>query len=162
MDIAATVGPERLREIMTDVVTLAAAVVVRYGGAVDKFAGDGIMAVFGVPVALEDHALRACLAALGIQQDVTGLAAEVRGRDGIDLQLRVGLNSGQVIAGDIGSTTLDACQSKPTWRSSGWRPRRPTAQPTRTSEIATATWRKPLTSKDISPGPMRCPDTLRR
>src|SRR6516165_10150089 len=68
MDIAATVGPERLREIMTDLADRCAAVVQRYGGTVDKFTGDGIMAVFGAPVALEDHAVRACLAALGIQE----------------------------------------------------------------------------------------------
>jgi class 3 adenylate cyclase len=106
MDIAARVGAERLREIMTELVTRAATVVQRYGGTVDKFTGDGIMAVFGAPVALEDHALRACLAALGIQEDVVGLAAEVGRRDGVALQLRVGLNSGQVIAGEIGSAAL--------------------------------------------------------
>jgi class 3 adenylate cyclase len=106
MDIAAAVGAERLREIMTELVTHAAAVVVRYGGTVDKFTGDGIMAVFGAPAALEDHALRACLAALGIQEDISGLAAEVQRRDGIELQVRVGLNSGQVIAGEIGSAAL--------------------------------------------------------
>ena len=69
----------------------------------DKFTGDGIMAVFGAPVALEDHAVRACLAALGIQDETARLATEVKDRDGIDLRLRVGLNSGQVIAGEIGS-----------------------------------------------------------
>ena len=106
MDIAAAVGPERLREIMTELVTRAAAVVQRYGGTVDKFTGDGLMAVFGAPAALEDHALRACLAALGIQEEATALAAEVERRDGVDLQLRVGLNSGQVIAGEIGSAAL--------------------------------------------------------
>ena len=52
MDIAATVGPERLREIMTELVERSAAVVKRYGGTVDKFTGDGIMAVFGAPVRL--------------------------------------------------------------------------------------------------------------
>ena len=65
MDIAAAVGAERLREIMAELVDRAAAVVQHYGGTVDKFTGDGIMAVFGAPVALEDHAVRACLAALG-------------------------------------------------------------------------------------------------
>jgi len=64
MDIAAAVGAERLREIMTELVSRCASVVQRYGGTVDKFTGDGIMAVFGAPVALEDHAFRACLAAL--------------------------------------------------------------------------------------------------
>jgi hypothetical protein len=57
-------------------------------------------------MALEDHAVRACLAAQGIQEETTRLAAEVKDRDGIDLRLRVGLNSGQVIAGEIGSGAL--------------------------------------------------------
>src|SRR6202012_480212 len=69
----------------------------------DKFAGNGIMAVFGAPIALEDHAIRACLAALGIQQETKRLAVDVAAHDGVDLQLCMGLNSGQVIAGDIGS-----------------------------------------------------------
>ena len=103
MDIAAAVGAERLREIMADLADRCAAVVQRFGGTVDKFTGDGIMAVFGAPVALEDHAMRACLAALGVQEEVKRLAAEVQDRDGVDLRLRVGLNSGQVIAGEIGS-----------------------------------------------------------
>jgi len=106
MDIAAAVGAERLREIMTELVNRAAAVVQRYGGTVDKFTGDGIMALFGAPAAMEDHALRACLAALGIQDEGKRLAIEVDRRDGIALQLRVGLNSGEVIAGEIGSGAL--------------------------------------------------------
>jgi len=103
MDIAAAVGAERLREIMAELVESARRVVQRYGGTVDKFTGDGIMAVFGAPAALEDHAMRGCLAALGIQDETARLATEVKGRDGIDLHVRVGLNSGQVIAGEIGS-----------------------------------------------------------
>src|SRR6201991_3907129 len=103
MDLAAAVGPERLREIMADLADRCAAMVQRYGGTVDKFTGDGIMAVFGAPVALEDHAARACMAALGVHEETAPLAAEVHDRDGVDLQLRVGLNSGQVIAGEIGS-----------------------------------------------------------
>src|ERR1700758_31460 len=103
MEIAAAVGPERLREIMTDLADRCAAVVQRYGGTVDKFTGDGIMAVFGARVALEDHAVRGCLTALGVQEEAQRLAVEVRERDRVDLQLRVGLNSGQVIAGEIGS-----------------------------------------------------------
>jgi class 3 adenylate cyclase len=103
MDIAAAVGAERLRDITAELVERSAAVVKRYGGTVDKFTGDGIMAVFGAPMALEDHAIRACLAALGIQEEAAGLATRVKDRDAVDLQLRVGLNSGQVIAGEIGS-----------------------------------------------------------
>jgi adenylate cyclase len=103
MDIAAVVGAERLREIMAGLVDRAAVVVKRYGGTVDKFTGDGIMAVFGAPVALEDHALRACRAALEIHSGISDLAQEVSRRDGVELQLRVGLNSGQVITGEIGT-----------------------------------------------------------
>src|SRR6202012_4988318 len=103
MDLAAAVGPERLREIMADLADRCAAMVQRYGGTVDKFTGDGIMAVFGAPVALEDHAFRACLAALGMQEEARRLAVDVRERDGVELQLRAGLNSGEVIAGEIGS-----------------------------------------------------------
>lgn len=106
MDIARTVGPERLREIMAELVDVAGSLVQRYGGTVDKFTGDGIMAVFGAPLALEDHAVRACLAALGIQAEMHAVAADVGKRDGVDLQLRIGLNSGQVIAGEIGSGAL--------------------------------------------------------
>src|SRR4029077_684604 len=74
MGIAAAVGAERLREIMADLANREAVVVQRYGGTVGSFTGDGIMAVFGAPTALEDHALRACLAALGVQQEAKRLA----------------------------------------------------------------------------------------
>ena len=77
----------------------------RYGGTVE-YTGDGVMALFGAPVALEDHAFRACLAALAIQEEANRLAADVQRRDGVSLRLRVGLNSGQVIAGEIGSGSL--------------------------------------------------------
>ena len=103
MDIAAAVGAERLREIMAELVGRSAAVVQRYGGTMEKFTGDGLMALFGAPVALEDHALRACLAALDIQAEAGHLAAEVQRRDHISLRLRAGLNSGRVVAGEMGS-----------------------------------------------------------
>jgi adenylate cyclase len=106
MDIAAAVGAERLREIMAELVNGASSVVQHFGGTVDKFTGDGVMAVFGAPVALEDHAIRACLAALGIQGEIARLAAEVSVHDGVELAVRVGLNSGQVIAGEVGSRSL--------------------------------------------------------
>jgi adenylate cyclase len=103
MDIAAVVGAERLREILGSVFDRCATAVVGCGGTVDKFTGDGIMALFGAPIALEDHAFRACLAALDIQHEISELADEVQGRDGVELRLRIGLNSGQVITGEIGS-----------------------------------------------------------
>ena len=105
MAIAAAVDMERLREIVTELVERSAAVVRRYGGSVE-FTGDGVMAIFGAPVALEDHAVRACLAAVGVQEEAKRLAVEARERDGVDLRVRVGLNSGQVIAGEIGSGSL--------------------------------------------------------
>src|SRR5271163_1327100 len=103
LTIASRVGEERLREIMADVFGCAATITRRYGGTVDKFTGDGIMALFGAPVALEDHAFRACLAALDIQKQIAQLADDVQRRDGVVLRLRVGLNSGRVIAGEISS-----------------------------------------------------------
>ncbi|WP_105347199.1 adenylate/guanylate cyclase domain-containing protein [Mycobacterium sp. ITM-2016-00318] len=105
MAIAAALDIERLREIVTDLVERSAAVVRRYDGSVE-FTGDGVMAVFGAPVALEDHAFRGCLAALAIQEEAKGLAVEVQDRDGVALRVRVGLNSGQVITGEIGSGSL--------------------------------------------------------
>jgi adenylate cyclase len=105
MDIAASLGAERLREIMTALLDCSTAVVQRYGGTVDKFTGDGIMALFGAPTALEDHAFRACMAAMDIQREAQRLATEVTHCDGVTLELRIGLNSGQVIAGEIGSAT---------------------------------------------------------
>jgi class 3 adenylate cyclase len=103
MDIARLLGAERLREIMAKLVKSASSVVQRYGGTVGSFTGDGIMAVFGAPTALEDHAIRACLTALAIQEEAKRLAVEVEARDGVELLLRIGLNSGQVIAGEIAS-----------------------------------------------------------
>lgn len=105
MDLAAVVDLERLREIMSELVQRLAAVAQRYGGTVE-YTGDGVMALFGAPVALEDHAFRACLAALELQEEAIRLGVEVRSRDGVDLLVRVGLNSGRVIVGEIGSGSL--------------------------------------------------------
>lgn len=103
MRLAATLDPERLQHVMHELFNRAGAVVQRYQGTVDKFTGDGLMALFGAPMALEDHALRACIAALEIQTVAAELAAELLNCDGVALHLRIGLNSGQVIVGQIGS-----------------------------------------------------------
>ena len=103
MELAAVLDMERLREVITELVQRSAAVARRYGGGTIEHTGDGLMVLFGAPLALEDHAFRACLAALAIQEEAHGLAAEVQLRDGMTLQLRVGLNSGRVIAGEVGT-----------------------------------------------------------
>src|SRR4029077_3308298 len=75
----------------------------RYEGTVNQVLGDGIMALFGAPLAHEDHAVRACYAALRMQDNVKRYAAEVRRSHGIEVQIRVGLNSGEVVVRAIGS-----------------------------------------------------------
>jgi adenylate cyclase len=72
MDLAAALDMERFREIVTEWAERSVAVVRRYGGGDVEFTGDGVMAIFGAPVALEDHAVRGCLAALAIQRRPTG------------------------------------------------------------------------------------------
>lgn len=106
MNISEAVGAERMRQIMAELLDRCTAMVNRYQGTLSQFTGDGIMAVFGAPIALEDHAVRACLAALGIQDEAKRVAAGARDRDGVDLLLRVGLNSGQVIVGEIGTGSV--------------------------------------------------------
>src|SRR5689334_24006277 len=103
MRLAATLDAERLQAIMNELFNRAAAVVQRYQGTLDKFTGDGLMALFGAPVALEDHALRACIAALEIQTVTQEFAVEVFRRDNVRLEVRAGLNSGQVITGSMGA-----------------------------------------------------------
>ncbi|MGV9713765.1 AAA family ATPase [Gordonia sp. NPDC003424] len=105
MNLAATVDIERLREIMTDVVGRCAIIVHEFGGTAEQ-TGDGVMAIFGAPTALEDHAFRGCLAAMAIQDAVSQLAAEIIERDGVTVELRVGLNSGRVIAGTVRTGSL--------------------------------------------------------
>ncbi len=79
------------------------AAVHRYEGTVNQVMGDGIMALFGAPIAHEDHAVRACYAALAMQEAIRRYSAEVRRTDGIEVQIRVGLNSGEVVVRAIGN-----------------------------------------------------------
>ncbi len=117
MDIAAAVGRSGCARSWPSWSTAARRWCSATAGTVDKFTGDGIMAIFGAPVSLEDHAVRACLAALGVQEEAKRLAVEVQDRDGVELRLRVGLNSGQVIAGEIGSGPFGYTASVSRW---GW------------------------------------------
>src|SRR5919107_3537199 len=103
MDLAEQEDPEEWRKIMQRFFSLLAETVDRFEGTVDKFTGDGIMAVFGAPVAHEDHAQRACYAALRMLDDVSGYAAELLREEGLNFSVRIGINSGEVVAGAIGA-----------------------------------------------------------
>ena len=102
MDLAEQEDPEEWRKIMQRFFSLLAETVTRFEGTVDKFTGDGIMAIFGAPVAHEDHARRACYAALQMLDDVAVYAAELRRAKGLNFSTRIGINSGEVVAGAIG------------------------------------------------------------
>jgi class 3 adenylate cyclase/tetratricopeptide (TPR) repeat protein len=102
MDLAEHEDPEEWRKIMQRFFSLLAETVTRFEGTVDKFTGDGIMAIFGAPIAHEDHARRACYAALQMLDDVAEYAAELRRAKGLNFSTRIGINSGEVIAGAIG------------------------------------------------------------
>jgi len=103
MDLAEQQDPEQWRGIMQGFFTILADEVHRFEGTVDKFTGDGIMAVFGAPVAHEDHARRACYAALRMLDDIAEYAAELRRRHGLSFSARIGINSGEVVAGTVGA-----------------------------------------------------------
>lgn len=104
MDLAEQQDPEEWRKIMQRFFSILAAAVERFDGTVDKFTGDGIMAIFGAPLAHEDHAQRACYAALQMLEDVSEYAAELRRGSGLNFSIRIGINSGEVVAGSIGET----------------------------------------------------------
>jgi class 3 adenylate cyclase/tetratricopeptide (TPR) repeat protein len=101
MDLAEQQDPEEWRKIMQRFFSMLAQTVTRFEGTVDKFTGDGIMAIFGAPVAHEDHARRACYAALQMLDDVSGYAAELRRAQGLNFSTRIGINSGEVVAGAL-------------------------------------------------------------
>ncbi|HXS33662.1 MAG TPA: adenylate/guanylate cyclase domain-containing protein [Solirubrobacterales bacterium] len=103
MDLAEGQDPEEWRKIMQRFFAILAAAVERFEGTVDKFTGDGIMAIFGAPVAHEDHARRACYAALQMLGDVAEYAGELRRGPGLNFSTRIGINSGEVVAGAIGA-----------------------------------------------------------
>ena len=103
MDLAEQQDPEEWRKIMQRFFSILAQAVERFEGTVDKFTGDGIMAVFGAPVAHEDHARRACYAALQMLDDVGEYAGELRRSQGLNFSTRIGINSGEVVAGAIGA-----------------------------------------------------------
>jgi class 3 adenylate cyclase len=100
--LAEAAGIEEWHAILERFFAILTAAVHRYEGTVNQYTGDGIMALFGAPLALEDHARRAGLAALEMQREVRAWADELRLRSGLSLSLRIGLNSGEVVVGAIG------------------------------------------------------------
>src|SRR5216683_8012481 len=103
MELLADRDPEEARELLDPVLEQMMEAVHRYEGTVNQVMGDGIMALFGAPLAHEDHAVRACYAALAMQTALHRYAEEVRRTQGLLVQMRVGLNSGVVVVRAIGN-----------------------------------------------------------
>ena len=103
MELLADRDPEEARKLLDPVLEHMMEAVHRYEGTVNQVMGDGIMALFGAPLAHEDHAVRACYAALRMQESVKRYAEGVRREQGVTIRIRVGLNSGEVVVRAIGS-----------------------------------------------------------
>ena len=101
-ELIAGLDPEEARHLLDPALRLMMHAVHRYEGTVNQVLGDGIMALFGAPLAHEDHAVRACYAALAMQEAMRRYTEEVRHTHGVEVQLRVGLNSGEVVVRAIG------------------------------------------------------------
>ena len=103
MELLADRDPEEARQLLDPVLERMMAAVHRYEGTVNQVMGDGIMALFGAPLAHEDHAVRACYAALAMQDAIRRYSADVRRTHGVEVHIRVGLNSGEVVVRAIGN-----------------------------------------------------------
>jgi predicted ATPase/class 3 adenylate cyclase len=103
MELLAERDPEEARQLLDPVLQRMMEAVHRYEGTVNQVMGDGIMALFGAPLAHEDHAVRACYAALAMQDALRRYSDEVRRTHGVEVQIRVGLNSGEVVVRAIGN-----------------------------------------------------------
>jgi class 3 adenylate cyclase/tetratricopeptide (TPR) repeat protein len=102
MELAERVDPEEWHRLLDRLFRTLAGGVHRYEGTINQYTGDGIMALFGAPIAHEDHAQRACAAALDLARELGELARDVRRESGLELAVRMGLNSGEVVVGRIG------------------------------------------------------------
>jgi class 3 adenylate cyclase len=103
MELLADRDPEKVRRLLDPVLERMMVAVHQYEGTVNQVMGDGIMALFGAPIAHEDHVVRACYAALATQASVKEYTAKVQRTNGIPIQIRVGLNSGEVVVRAIAS-----------------------------------------------------------
>src|SRR5262245_56243738 len=102
MELAERVDPEEWHRLLDRLFRILTGGVHRYEGTINQYTGDGIMALFGAPVAHEDHAQRACAAALDLARELGALAEDVRHESGLEVAMRMGLNSGEVVVGRIG------------------------------------------------------------
>jgi class 3 adenylate cyclase len=111
MELLADRDPEEARQVLDPILTLMMDAVHRYEGTVNQIMGDGIMALFGAPIAHEDHAVRACYTALAIQAALRRYSAEVRRTHGLAVQFRVGLNSGEIVVRAINNDLHMDCSA---------------------------------------------------
>ena len=165
MDLAERTDPELWRSIMDRFFTILCDGVHRFEGTVDKFTGDGIMALFGAPVAHEDHAQRACWAALTLQRELAAYATEVRRAEGLSFSVRMGINSGEVVVGQIGEDlrveytavghTVGLAQRMESLAEPGKAYTSPTRPPSSCPAISTSTTSASSTSK-ASASPCGC------
>jgi class 3 adenylate cyclase/tetratricopeptide (TPR) repeat protein/ribosomal protein L40E len=100
--ISENLDPEEIHRIMDGCFKILMEEIHRYEGTINQFTGDGVMALFGAPVAHEDHGQRACHAALAIQREVGNYSKQLKNEYAIEFKMRVGLNSGPVVVGSIG------------------------------------------------------------
>ncbi len=102
MSISESIDPERWHEILDGFFAVLADGVHRFEGTINQFTGDGIMALFGAPIAHEDHAQRACYAALQLRDELQRYAREVKREHGLAFSVRMGVHAGEVVVGKIG------------------------------------------------------------
>src|SRR5262252_6415496 len=102
MELAERVDPEEWHRLLDRLFRILSGGVHRYEGTINQYTGDGIMALFGAPIAHEDHAQRACAAALDLARELGALADDVRRESGLEFAVRMGLNAGEVVVGRIG------------------------------------------------------------
>ena len=100
--IAEKLDPEEVHQIMDSLFKILLDEIHKYEGTINQFTGDGIMAIFGAPVSHEDHAQRACYAALAVQRAMADFSEKLRDEKDIDFKIRIGINTGPVVVGSIG------------------------------------------------------------
>jgi class 3 adenylate cyclase len=103
MDLSGTLDPDDWWSLMADLFEVLSEGVDRFGGRVERFTGDGMLAVFGAPTRQADHAWRACSAALWLKAAVTERAQTLRRKRGLCVAMRMGINSGEAVIGTIGA-----------------------------------------------------------